>query len=258
MELNYKVFGEGEPLIILHGLFGSLDNWNSLAKIFGENHQVFTLDVRNHGRSPHSVELNYDLMLEDLNEFMEKKHLKKVNLIGHSMGGKMAMSFATVYPEKVNNLIIVDIGAQKYPPHHLEKIEALQNVDLDFVSSRKDVDEQIKEQIPSDMLRNFLLKNLYRNDDAQFAWRFNLDSLASNLENIFAEVEFDKVFDGPALFIKGGKSDYIDLDNMDLVDVYFADNMVKIFEDSGHWLHAQEPQRLVETINKFITDSTAR
>ncbi|MCH7534576.1 MAG: alpha/beta fold hydrolase [Bacteroidetes bacterium] len=254
MELNYKVYGEGKPLIILHGLFGSSDNWDTLAEQFGESHQVYALDIRNHGNSPHSDEFNYQLMVEDLIEFVEKHELDKVNLVGHSMGGKMAMAFVNEYPDKVNKLVVLDIGVHKYPLHHEEKIRGMMALNLASISSRSQADKQLKSDVPHDMVRIFLLKNLFWNDDKMLEWKFNLHSLAKNLENIFDKVDLDKVFNEPALFIKGGQSDYIDLNQMNLIEEHFSNHSVIVFDKSGHWLHVQEPNRLLETVNKFIQE----
>ncbi|NQY67670.1 MAG: alpha/beta fold hydrolase [Flavobacteriales bacterium] len=252
MQLNYKEYGSGYPFVIIHGLFGSSDNWTSIAKILGEQFHVITIDVRNHGRSPYSDELNYDLMATDLIELLDNLGLEKVNLLGHSMGGKMAMQFANDFPDRLNKMIVVDIGPEKYPPHHGEKIEGLLSIDLSSLNSRVDADEQLSQSIPGEMVRQFLLKNLYRDENRMFAWRFNLHSLANNLEEIFSEISFNQQVIIPSLFVKGGQSEFVGEKSIKLIEANFANFELETFENSGHWLHAQEPKRLIESIIQFI------
>ena len=179
MELNYKKLGEGQPLIILHGLFGSLDNWLTLAKYWAENYEVWLIDQRNHGKSPHADEHSYELMAQDLKKFMEENHIENPIILGHSMGGKTAMEFAITFPAQVKALIVVDIAPVSYQVHHWDIIEALESIDLSKVESRKDADKILQKKISSFGVRQFLLKNLDRIGQSTYQWKFNLSVLKS-------------------------------------------------------------------------------
>jgi pimeloyl-ACP methyl ester carboxylesterase len=209
MQLNYKVFGSGEPLIILHGLLGSLDNWQTIAKELGENFTVFTIDQRNHGRSPHSEEFDYNLLVHDLLNFMYENHIFNAHILGHSMGGKVAMQFALEHSDMVNKLIVADIAPVNYPPGHDIIFEALLAVNLAKMNSRKEVEEIIESYIKNFGVRQFLMKGLTRNSDNTFSWKFNLSSLWSNYNKILNTAETESIFEGETLFIKGENSKYI-------------------------------------------------
>ncbi len=177
MNLNYKTIGEGQPLIILHGLLGMLDNWQSISRQFADYHQVFIIDQRNHGRSPHDELIDYPSMAEDLHDFLHEHDLQQVNIMGHSMGGKTAMQFAHTYPERVNRLIVVDIAPKTYPPGHQTIFEALLGVELDKVASRADVEEVLAAKIKEERIRLFLLKNLTRTKQGAYRWKVNLEAI---------------------------------------------------------------------------------
>lgn len=252
MELNYKEFGQGEPLIILHGLFGTSDNWQTLAKQFAENYTVFILDLRNHGRSPHEDEFNYKVMAEDLKEFMESHWIYEARVIGHSMGGKTAMQFALDYPDMVEKLVVVDIANQKYEGGHESIFNALLSLDLNKIENRKMADDFLKNQIEDFGVRQFLLKNLTRNKEGQYEWKMNLPIIYKNYQAILNKIEGDEPFENATLFIKGGLSKYITDDNFTTTQQLFLNAKLKKIENVGHWVHAEAPKELLQVIEEFL------
>ena len=250
--LNYKEFGEGQPLIILHGLFGSLDNWITLGKKFAEDYQVFLVDQRNHGLSFHSDDFSYDLMAEDLNQFIIEHEICSAHLIGHSMGGKTVMNFAVKHPEKVSKMIVADIGPKFYPVHHTEIIKALYSIDLSSVKARKEADEQLGKSITNFGIRQFLLKNLQRTEEG-FRWKMNLDVIARNIEEVGKSSNQNDRFDHPTLFLRGDKSDYIKDDDFNLIHSIFSNSKVETVSNAGHWLHAENPAEFYEKVTNFLS-----
>ena len=253
MELmNFKKLGEGTPIIILHGLFGSLDNWLSIGKVLAENHSVYLPDLRNHGDSFHSDEFTYAAMAEDLREFIEQEDIQRPVVIGHSMGGKVAMKFAINYPDMFEKLIVADISPRAYRPHHGDILEGLKSIDLAQIGSRKEADEALSKHIPEIGVRQFLLKNLTRGKDKQFKWRLNLPVIDAQIENVGEGLEDRLATTKPTLFIRGGASNYIrDKDNIVIV-AFFPNSEVKTIEGAGHWLHAEKPEVFIEMVQDFI------
>lgn len=250
--LHSLVLGEGEPLLILHGFFGMGDNWKSLANRFSEKYQVHLIDQRNHGRSFHSDDFNYELMVDDLLHYVNYHQLNKVYLLGHSMGGKTAMLFAVQYPEKVNKLIVADIAPKFYPAHHQFILRALHAVDFNEIKSRNDIDAIYKEYIPEIGIRMFLLKNVYRKNKNEFAYRFNLDSLTENIEEIGIALPPMTQFKGETLFLKGENSGYISTSDDDLITTHFPNNEIVTIAKSGHWLHAENPNDFFNNVVRFL------
>lgn len=251
MKLHYRTIGEGKPLFILHGLFGSSDNWQTLGKKFAENYKVYLVDQRNHGRSPHSEEFSYDLMVEDLHELVLDSGESKINIIGHSMGGKTVLGFAAKYPEFLDKMVIADIGYKKYPSHHEQILLGLNSLDLSIVKSRSVADKIMSEYIPEYGVRQFLLKNLYWKEKNQLAWRINIPVLEREMDNILAEIKFDKI-DSKALFIRGGKSNYILDSDLDDIKLKLPHSSIYTIENSGHWVHAEDPEAFYREVVKFI------
>lgn len=254
MKLNFKEYGEGKPLVILHGLFGSLDNWFSLAKAFADKHHIYLVDQRNHGQSPHSESHTYDEMAEDLFQFFKEHGLKDAVLIGHSMGGKTVMKFATQHSELLDKLIVVDMGVKAYPVHHDLIIRSMQALDLDNVSSRSEAEENLRHLLDEDESTiQFLLKNVYRrkNEDgsASYAWRFNLDVIADDIEEMGLPVLSGSKVE--TLFIYGTQSKYILEDDKDGILSIFPNSTFKPLS-TGHWVHAQDPKGFVESVKNFI------
>lgn len=250
--LHSIILGEGEPLLILHGFFGMGDNWKSLANKFGENFQVHIIDQRNHGRSFHSDEFTYELMVEDLMNYIDFHQLAKVNLLGHSMGGKTAMLFAVEFPEKVNKLIVADIAPRYYPPHHQYIIEALNAVDFTQVKSRNEIDTIFKKYIPDIGIRQFLSKNVYRKTKDEFAYRFNLECLTECFDEVGVGLPPITQFDGKTLFLKGEKSGYVSNDDEALINAHFSNSKIVTISNAGHWLHAENPTDFYNNVVRFL------
>ena len=251
MKLNYKLFGyEYKPLVILHGLMGSLDNWQTLAKRWSEHFPVYLVDMRNHGNSPHSDEFTYEAMVEDVHEFCLEHDLREINLLGHSMGGKAAMYFALKYPNLVEKLIVADIAPKEYNGGHDAIFDAMQALPLDQIMSRQDADEFMEKYIPNIGIRQFILKNLQR-EDQKYVWKLNLESIVKNYDNLMKFDAKGKQFPHSTLFIKGEKSDYIDADEFETFKTIFPKAALKTIEDTGHWLHAENPGLVYISVKVF-------
>ncbi|MFT6735495.1 MAG: esterase [Flavobacteriales bacterium] len=251
--LYFKEFGSGQPLVVLHGLFGSSDNWQSLARVFAEKYHVFIVDQRNHGRSPHTINtFNYALMSDDLNQFLSDHDLTNVILLGHSMGGKSVMQYVMDYGnERVDRLIVADIGPKQYPLHHDTILEALTTANFDVLKTRKEVDQHVSKFIDQLGVRQFLLKNLYWIEKTKLAWRFNVDILSRDIANIVDAVDGDAV-DIKTLFIRGASSNYIlDEDLLDILEL-FPNAKFDTIDGVGHWLHAEAPEIFIKKVHEFI------
>lgn len=241
--LHSKIIGEGQPLLILHGYFGMGDNWKSHANKFAEDgFEVHLIDQRNHGRSFHADTFDYELLVGDLYSYIQHHNLEKVDLLGHSMGGKTVMLFATEYPELVDKLIVADISPRMYPPHHHEILAALNSVDFSVQTSRKLVDEKLAELIPEKGIRQFLAKNVYRKTKDELAFRFNLKSLTENNSEVGVALPSFTVFEGETLFLRGANSGYISKEDEPLIQTHFPEAVVKTVANAGHWLHAENPE----------------
>ncbi len=251
MKLNYKEVGEGSPLLILHGLFGSSDNWISIARKLGEKHKVYIIDLRNHGDSPHSNKFSYKVMANDLKEFIEEHSITTFDLMGHSLGGKTAMYYATQYPKLVNKLIIVDIAPREYPVHHDAIIEGLKAIDLNSIKSRNDADTKLAEYVPILGVRQFLLKNLKRTTEG-FEWKINLEVIQHEIEEVGKSLPADAHYDKPTLFIRGGLSNYILDDDTELINTHFNDAKLVTVKGASHWVHAEKPDAFINEVNLFL------
>ena len=253
MKLNYKKSGKGQPFVILHGLFGSLDNWQTIARKLSENFEVYIVDQRNHGQSPHSEIWNYQVMANDLYEFFQDNRISNAILLGHSMGGKTAMHFALEHCELLNKLIVVDIAPKSYPVHHDKILEGLLAIDLENVSSRKEVEEQLSLYILDPGTKQFLMKNLYWKDleAKKLAWRFNLDVINRHIEIVGKTTIEGKTCHVPTLFVRGEKSNYILEADMEPAKSIFPNSKLIIIPNAGHWVHAEQPQLFLETIIAF-------
>lgn len=253
MKLNFRKVGEGSPVIVLHGLFGSSDNWLSIARKFSETHSFWLLDLRNHGQSPHSETHDYDSMVSDLNEFIEYHNLQTPIILGHSMGGKVAMKFAIDYPQKTKKLIVIDIAPKIYKPKSKYIVEALMDLDISQIKSRDEADSLLEKKIKHKHIRKFTLKNLYRKEDLSFGWRLNLASLNNNLETIGGAFDESKPFNKDTLFIKGELSNYILQEDFDLITKIFTNSTIKTIQGAGHWVHTDKPDIVYEIIKDFIS-----
>ncbi|MEQ9466831.1 MAG: alpha/beta fold hydrolase [Ekhidna sp.] len=252
MKLHFRTLGEGEPLIIMHGVFGSSDNWQTLGKVFADRFKVYLVDLRNHGNSPHSDEFDYDVMVKDVVELMEDEGISKAHILGHSMGGKVAMHLATQQAARVDKLIIVDIAPKYYPPHHQQIFEGFHSVDLATLENRKDADDQMAVVIKNFGVRQFILKNLDRNKDGSFSWKLNLSAIERAIEKVGEGIEGDLRFEGQTLFIAGGKSDYITDQDHELIREHFPKALIATVKDAGHWVHAEKPKELGEMVIEFL------
>jgi len=259
MELYFKKYGEsGPPLLILHGLLGASGNWHTLSqKRFSEHFQVYAVDQRNHGRSPHSERFGYAAMAEDVRDLIEREDLPPAHLLGHSMGGKTAMHAALRFPERVDRLVVADMAPRAYPPHHREILNALADLDLARHDERDSIDEALAERIPSKPVRQFLLKNLDYDSEGGYSWKMNLDAISASYENVNAAVESDTPFEGPALFVRGEQSGYVMGDDEDDIRALFPQAEIVTVEGAGHWLHADEPQAFAGTVMDFLTAGEA-
>ena len=253
MKLHFRELGSGSPIIILHGLFGLNDNWQTLAKYLSQHYKIYLVDLRNHGRSPHSPDFNYSLMAQDLFELMQDEHIHKPVIMGHSMGGKVAMHFALAHSELITKLVVVDIAPKSYPVHHQDIINALKSLDLTAVKSRSEIDEALAQHIPEEDVRLFLTKNLYRQEDNSFAWRMNLSAIENHIEEVGKETIADVTFTKPTLFIKGAHSGYIKSEkDTELILKLFPAAQIKTIENAGHWVHAQAPQEFYNILVDFL------
>ena len=251
--LHSKILGQGKPLVILHGFLGMSDNWKTLGNSYSENgFNVHLIDQRNHGKSFHSTDFNYDLLAMDLKNYLDYHELESTNLLGHSMGGKTTMQFACSYPSMVTKLIVADIAPKYYPPHHSGIIDALNKIDLNRISSRGEADEQLKKYMPDFGTRQFLLKNLYWNEDKKLRFRFNLDVLSEKMQEIGENINNTDSYDGPTLFLKGDRSEYVVENDMTEIKKHFPNAEMGTISNAGHWLHAENPEQFLEKSLKFL------
>jgi len=251
MLLHYKLFGQGKPLLILHGFLGSLDNWQSIAKELVATYQVYILDIRNHGKSFHHDRHDYASMVEDVHYFINHFGLSEVSLIGHSMGGKIAMSFALKYPHLVSHLIVVDIAPKVYEPGHEDILLALSKVNPKELKSRQEAVDIIAAYIKDPSVVQFLLKNLDRLGDGTFGWKMNLPVLIDKYKEMLA-FPSNGLFDGPTLFLKGAKSDYILPSDEDNIFSLFPNANIVSIKNSGHWVHAENPVDFIAETSNFL------
>ena len=237
-------------MVILHGLFGYSDNWQTHAKKLAEYYQVILVDQRNHGHSDWSYEISYDLMAEDLKELFDELNLEEVILLGHSMGGKTAMKFAQNYPDYLEKLIVVDIGTKTYPSHHEQILAGLHAIDLNVIHSRSEAEEAMAKYIESNGVRQFLLKNLYWAQKGKLAWRMNIPVLEQEMPAILQGLPSNEVLI-PTLFIRGMMSDYILGEDIPDLENQFSDSHFVSVENAGHWVHAEAPEEFIEAVLSF-------
>ena len=267
MNLFFREVGEGFPIVIVHGLYGSSDNWLTIAQKLSSDYKVYMIDQRNHGRSPNSEEHSYEAMKNDLAEFFDQQKIEKAILMGHSMGGKTAMCFAADYPERIEKLIVVDIAPKDYfllndeSQYYLHNniLGAMLELDFNRIESRKQVEDFLKERIDSTQIVQFLLKNVHRNkENHRYEWRLNVRVLYDNLDEIIKGVDahwFDDrlpITNYPVLFIKGANSNYILAEDFTSIRRIYPEAEIVEIPDAGHWLHAEQPQLFMESLWRFI------
>ncbi|MDH5608088.1 MAG: alpha/beta fold hydrolase [Cyclobacteriaceae bacterium] len=253
MNLHFRAMGSGDPLIILHGLFGSADNWQTIGKQFSQYFKVYLVDQRNHGLSPHADEFTYQAMAGDLLELMDQEGLERAGIMGHSMGGKTAMKFAATHGNRVEKLVVVDISPKYYPPHHQKIFAGFHAADIATLTSRSEADERIAREIREVGVRQFLLKNLTRNEQGKFSWKMNLHVIEEKIGEVGKGLEENERFDGKTLFLAGEKSGYITTDDREGILAHFPNAAIDTIENAGHWIHAEQPERLMEKVLTFLT-----
>jgi esterase len=252
MELFYREMGKGKPIIILHGLFGTSDNWQILARKLGEKYHVYTVDLRNHGQSFHSEDFDIQWMARDVAGFIDFYKIKEPVIIGHSMGGKIAMKVAIMFPDSIEKFISVDIGPQSYPVRHEKIIEALNSVDIENVKTRKEVEQALMQSIPDWGIRQFLMKNLKRLNEGGFTWKMNLPVISRKIENIGEAIGNGNVITKPGLFVRGSESDYILDEDWSEIEKQFPNSKLITIEGAAHWIHVDKPKELLDVFLEFI------
>jgi esterase len=252
MNLHFEVVGEGRPVVILHGLLGSADNWRSMSRRLGAHYQVFAVDLRNHGRSPHSDVLDYDVMAADVWEFIEQQALRHIMLLGHSMGGKVAMQFAVDHPEQVDRLIVADTAPKAYEPSQRYLLKAMRSLDLSRYKSFADVGAALAPEVSSESLRQFLIKNLARDEDGHLRWKMHLEAIDRNYDKLLGGLAVERSFNKPTLFIRGGRSNYIEDDDALLIRQMFPQAEIVTLPEAGHWVHVDQPEEFFQTVLNFL------
>lgn len=251
MKLFFRKYGQGPPIVILHGLLGSSDNWLTQAKLLSSTNTVYTIDQRNHGQSPHSDDFDYQSMVSDLATFIDEHQLVDPVLIGHSMGGKTVMNFALAHPEKVSKLIVVDISPRPYDLDHYTLIEGLAALPIDTITSRNEADEQLASAVPEPEVRQFLLKNMQRQPEGGFSWKINLPVIKAKLGNVGVDLIDQGVFEKPTLFIRGARSKYVSDSDWEKIVKIFPNAKLETM-DTGHWVQAEKPQEFVDLVYHWI------
>jgi len=252
MRLHFTESGRGRPVVLLHGLFGSSDNWHPVAVGLAESFHVFALDQRNHGRSPHSAEMDYPLMAADVDRFFATRGLASARVVGHSMGGKTAMQLALHFPRRVEKLVVVDMAPRAYAPAHDKIFAALLALELPAFESRPQIEAALAPDIPNPVLRRFLLKNLGRTPAGGFHWKINLADLAENYWRLREPVAGPMRFAGPTLFMRGGKSKYLAAEDEPLIRDWFPAAQIQTLAEAGHWVHADQPGEFLRRLVDFL------
>ncbi len=254
LHLHYKSYGSaGHPLIILHGLLGMLDNWQTQSKRFAEaGFKVYAVDQRNHGRSPHSETFNYAVMAEDVFNFMHTHAIRSAHVLGHSMGGKTAMQFALTYPNLVEKLIVVDVAPRRYESAHDHILDAMCSLKLGKLTSRHEADAALAKQVPEYAVRQFVLKNLTRDESGRLKWKVNLSIIKRHYPDIAGDITVDGRFDKPVLFVKGSASSYIRFEDGPRIQQLFPRASIVTITGAGHWVHADRPEEFANAVLTFL------
>lgn len=254
MKLNYTEQGSGAAVILIHGMFGSLSNLGNLAKVLAQNYHVISVDVRNHGDSSHEDAMDLPLMASDIVTLIEDLSLSSAILIGHSLGGKIAMQVALNSPDLVEQLVVADIAPVDYPQTNnapaLDALFALAGMQLE---SRRAADEIMSQYVSDQMTRAFLLKNLVRKEDGQFGLKLNMASIMKNYGTTLVAAPSGSSYEGPTLFLKGETSAYIQEKHRPVISSLFPNAQVKVIAGVGHWLHAEKPDTFNSLVSGFIS-----
>ncbi len=238
--------------MLIHGLFGSLENLGAIARLLSEHFTVYSVDLLNHGRSPQTNSVSLDIMVDAFFEWLNEQGLDQVHLVGHSLGGKVAMEFALTHPERVDKMVVMDIAPVHYDPHHNAVFQGLFAVNVNDIRSRSDAENAMKPFVPEDAVRSFLLKNLVRSSSGQFSWRMNLNALHEGYASLIRANAKEKAFPRDTLFVKGGASDYIQESHREEIMSRFPKAGLKVVANTGHWLHAEKPQLVARLIDNFL------
>ena len=254
MELHFREIGEGHPLLILHGLFGSSDNWITIAKQLASNYRVFIIDQRNHGQSPHSDTWNYTVMAQDIEDFCMQHQLNEIYIAGHSMGGKTVMKLAELFPRRIKKMMVIDIAPRYYPVNHHQILRALKSINFNEINTRKQAEEVLQNSIEDIGTRQFLLKNIYWIAENKLAWRFNLEVIASNIEIVGEATPSDvsAICEIPVCFVKGENSDYINETDEQLILNQYPNSEIITIANAGHWVHAENPMATLKAMTDFF------
>jgi esterase len=253
MELYCRIEGSGFPVIILHGLLGSSDNWRAISTRLSPNYKIYTPDLRNHGRSPHGEIMTYPAMADDLRELMERENISECHVVGHSLGGKVAMQFATTHPDRMSKLVIVDITPKAYPPSQRSLLAALEQLELQGFQSFGEIDAALAPAIPQAPLRQFLMKNITRVPSGGFQWRIDLGSIAKNYDHLTKPIIAAACYDKPALFMRGERSEYIADTDLPSIEAIFTRAELVTIARAGHWLHAEATDEFLQILTDFLT-----
>jgi esterase len=252
VRLHCRDYGQGDPLIILHGLCGSLDNWHTVSRRLARRYHVLAVDQRNHGQSPHSDEMNYACMADDLLELFDSRSVGRARVLGHSMGGKTAMQFALAHPDKVASLVVVDIAPRAYAPVLAPVLASLQTLDGRSFPDRKAADAAVAEVIPDPAMRGFLLKSLGRDPAGVVRWKFNLPAILRNYSRLNDAIEFRRPFDRPTLFVRGGRSDFVQDSDQAAIRDLFPRAEIGTIAGAGHWIQSEAPDALLACLEPFL------
>ena len=251
MQIHSKTLGQGPPLIILHGLFGMSDNWVSFAKALAKDYTVILLDLRNHGRSFHTGQMDFSSLSQDILDWMNDNWVIQSNIMGHSLGGKVAMQIANEHSDSINKLIVLDIAPKAYSPRHLHILKAISNIDMVNARKRADLKVMFDQQGIEEYISAFLLKNVKRNEDGKFEWKFNFEAIQKNYHQLMNELILGQV-DVPTLFVRGGQSSYILPEDEPVIQTRFTNVHFQTIARAGHWVHADAREELVEIVRRFL------
>lgn len=253
MRLHFRVQGEGRPLIILHGFLGSLDNWQVMSNRLARDYKVYSVDLRNHGRSPHSEVMNYPVMAQDVHDLIAEQALAAPSVLGHSMGGKVAMQLAGQYSNDIERLIVVDIAPKSYPPAHRPTLQAMHNLNLRAYKSFGEVGAALAAAIPDPAVRQFIVKNLCRDAAGNFQWRLGLDQIIQNYGALTEAILVEKPFTKPAYFVRGGLSDFVRDNDMESIRIVFPRSEFETIPNAGHWVHIDAADAFYLAVKNFLS-----
>lgn len=252
--LAFSEYGDGPPLVIMHGLFGSARNWRTIAERLADSYHVYAVDLRNHGESGHADTMTFSEMIDDLRVFLDAQGLERPAIIGHSVGGKVAMLFALLYGQHLDRVVVVDIAPFAYAHTYLPEVQAMRGVDASTVTSRADAEKRLAKSIFDAPLRTFLLQNLVSSDGG-YAWRINLDAIANAMEQLTGFPDVTGLeYDGPSLFVSGANSDYVRAGYHGKIRTLFPAAQFVAIPDASHRVHAEQPERFLESVRKFLAE----